>query len=429
MIIGILTIVNAFFASAEMAMVSINKNRIKVLADEGDTKAILLVKLLDEPSKLLATIQVGITLAGFFSSAFAATNLSTQLGAALTKANIPYGNQIALVLITIALSFVMLLFGELFPKRLALGMAEPIAMFSVKPIYYISRFARPFVKLLSASTNTLLRLVGVDHKDLDQKISEEEIRSMVKVGQEVGVFNQTERQMINSIFEFDDKLVKEVMTPRVDMLMVHIGRDISEVLKDLVQLKYSRIPLYKQDKDSIVGILHIKSLLVEALEKGFDGVQLEALTKEPYYVAETMPIDRLFIKLQKDQRHMALVIDEHGLMTGLVTMEDLIEEVMGNIEDEFDRKEDAVKPLGDGTYKVSGHLAIFEFNKIFHTKLQCEDADTIGGFVIKALEHIPENGEHINISNNGFSLTIEEADQRRVRRIVVKKLSSKSTNK
>lgn len=421
LIIVVLTIINAFFASAEMAMISINKNKIKVMADDGHSKAILLMKLLDEPSKFLATIQVGITLAGFFSSAFAATGLSVGLAAILSDLKIPYSNQIALVLITIALSFIMLLFGELFPKRLALQKAEPIAMFSVTPIYYVSIIAKPFVKLLSVCTNALIRLVGIDQKDLDQKVSEEEIRSMVKVGQEMGVINQTEKQMINSIFDFDDKLAREVMTPRRDVMMVDLDQTTDKVVDELVQLKYSRIPVYHEDKDNIEGIVHIKSLIISAKENGFDKLNIRELMSKPYFVAETMTIDTLFIKLQKEQQHMALLIDEHGLVTGIVTMEDLIEEVMGEIEDEFDVRRQAIKPLGEGKYRIDGGLPLFDFNEVFHTDLKCERTDTISGYIINELGELPDNDQYDVITKEHIIIEVEQVENRRIKTLIISK--------
>lgn len=422
LIIGLLTIINAFFASAEMAMVSINRNKIKVMADGGHEKAALLIQLLDEPSRFLATIQVGITLAGFFSSAYAATGLSIGLGQKLGGMNVPYSEQVALVLITVALSFIMLLFGELFPKRLALQKSEPIAMFSIKPIYYVSIIAKPFVRLLSVCTNTLIRLVGINQTDLDQKVSEEEIRSMVKVGQELGVINLTEKRMINSIFEFDDKLARAVMIPRIDVVMVDLEQSMESIMDQLVQLKYSRMPVYKGDKDNILGIIHIKSLLFSAKQNGFDNVVIEELMNEPYYVAETMAIDRLFIQLQRDHQHMALLIDEHGLVTGLVTMEDLIEEVMGEIEDEFDVKREKVVYIGQGKYRVEGGLPLFDFNEIFHTKLTCLNADTIGGYVIIELGGLPESESPQVLDRENLTIEVEKVEDRRVSTLIVNRI-------
>lgn len=425
-IIVILTCINAFFASAEMAMVSINRNRLSVLVDEGDKRAQLLEGLLLEPSKLLATIQVGITLAGFFSSAFAATGLSVHLGEWLSGNGVPYGDQIALVLITIMLSFVMLLFGELFPKRLALQKAEIVALASVRPVYYISRGTKPFVKLLSWCTNLLIRLVGIDQDNLDQKISEEEIRSMVKVGQEFGVINQTEKQMINAIFEFDDKLAREVMTPRTEVKMVDLLEDRDQVLDALIQLKYSRIPVYEKDRDKVVGVIHLKDLLSVARNQGFDGVHLKGIARAPYYVPETMAIDRLFIQLQRDHEHMALLIDEYGLMTGIVTMEDLIEEVMGNIEDEFDEHEKDVEIIPSGGYRVKGGLTLFEFNDYFHAALRSEKADTIAGFLVGLKGKMPKDLEGQVLIYGGFSFKIEEVIGKRIHTVIVNKVTEKA---
>jgi len=426
-VIIMLTLINAFFASAEMAMVSINRNRLTILAQEGDKRAELLHKLLDEPSKLLATIQVGITMAGFFSSAFAATGLSVGLSQLMSEVGLPYSDQLAIVLITILLAFVMLLFGELFPKRLALQKPEAIALASVRPIYYISRVTKPFVKLLSASTNTLIRLFGLDHEGLEQRVSEEEIRSMVKVGQEFGVINQTEKRMINNIFEFDDKLAREVMTPRMDVMMVDIGVDQAIYLERLIQLKYSRVPVYKNDKDKPLGIIHMKELLVAGKKKGFDHLDIEKLIREPYFVPETMAIDQLFIKLQKDQKHMALLIDEYGMMTGIVTMEDLIEEVMGNIEDEFDVLSFEVELMSEGGYKIDGGLPIFDFNDRFHTDLASEKADTIGGYLISLNGELPSDLLATKKVADGFIFEVIEVTDERIKTIMVKKKVSENT--
>lgn len=421
-IILILTLINAFFAAAEMAMVSINKNRLAVLVEEGDKRAVLLNKLLDEPSKLLATIQVGITFAGFFSSAFAATGLSVDFGVALSEMGIPYGRQIALVLITVLLSFIMLLFGELFPKRLALQKTETVALTAVRPVYYVSRLTKPFVMLLSGCTNMLIRALGMDHQHLDQRVSEEEIRSMVKVGQEFGVINQTEKQMINAIFEFDDKLAREVMTPRMDVIMVDLSVPADQYLEELIQLKHSRIPVYRKDKDQPLGVVHLKDLLVAAKTNGFDGVHIDTLIRSPFFVPETMSIDKLFIRLQREHEHMALLIDEYGMMTGIVTMEDLIEEVMGEIEDEFDETVSDVVVLEEGKFSIEGGLPLYDFNEAFHTHLECDNADTIGGYLIGREGQLPEELMGKVIRVEGFDLEVIEAENQRIRKLLVTKV-------
>ncbi|KJZ93814.1 Magnesium and cobalt efflux protein CorC [Clostridium sp. IBUN22A] len=326
-LIVILTLINAFFASAEMAIVSINKNKVKHLAEEGNKKATILLKLMEEPTKFLSTIQVGITLAGFFSSASAATGLSGTFGELLKSIGIPYSNEIALVVVTVILSYITLVFGELFPKRIALQNAEAIAMFSVKPILFVSKVTLPFIKLLSLSTNLLIKLFGFNVDGLDEKVSKEEIKSMVEVGQEHGVINETEKEMIDSIFEFDDKLAYEVMTPRTNVYLINIDIPLSEYIDELIEERYSRVPVYEGDTDNIIGILYMKDFFIEARKFGFDNVDIRSILQEPYFIPETKNIDELFKELQSCKKHMAILIDEYGGFSGIVSIEDLIEEI------------------------------------------------------------------------------------------------------
>ncbi|HCQ91193.1 MAG TPA: hemolysin, partial [Clostridium sp.] len=361
-LIVILTLINAFFASAEMAIVSLNKNKMKILAEEGNKKAKLLLKLMEEPTKFLSTIQVGITLAGFFSSASAATGLSGDLAQYLNRFNIPYSGQIALIIVTIILSYITLVFGELFPKRVALQKSETIAMISVMPILYISKITVPFVKLLSASTNILIRLFGLEIDGLDEKVSKEEIKSLVEVGQEHGVINETEKEMINSIFDFDDKLADEVMTPRTEVYLINIDTPLSEILDKLIEGRYSRIPVYEGQIDNIIGILYMKDFFIEARKYGFENVDIRSILQRPYFVPETKNIDELFKELQASRKHMAILIDEYGGFSGIVSIEDLIEEVMGNIEDEYDEDGPAIKKIDNNTFIIDGMLSLDDFS-------------------------------------------------------------------
>lgn len=306
-LIAVLTLLNAFFASAEMAIVSLNRNRIKVLAEEGNQKAQLLVELLKEPNKFLSTIQVGITLAGFFSSASAATGISQMVGIQLKEIGLPYAQEISLVIITIILSYFTLVFGELFPKRIALKQSETIALFSVKPILLISKLTKPFVKLLSFSTNVLIKLSGMNQEDLEEKVSREEIRSLVEAGEEHGVINEIEKEMINSIFEFDNKQAKEVMMPRTEVYLIDINRPLQSYIDELLTEQYSRIPVYEGDRDHIIGILYMKDFFTEAYKVGFDQIDIRAIMRKPYFVPECKNIDRLFKELQKSKNHMAVI--------------------------------------------------------------------------------------------------------------------------
>jgi len=418
-LIAILTLINAFFSAAEMAIVSLNKNKIKMLDEDGNKKATLLLKLMEEPNKFLSTVQVGITLAGFFSSASAATGISKNLSVYLNRLNIPYSEQISFVGVTIILSYITLVFGELFPKRIALQKSEAMAMLSVKPILFVSKAAVPFVKLLSASTNILVRLTGFETKGLDEKISKEEIKSMVEAGQENGVFNETEKAMINSIFEFDDKLASEVMTPRTEVYLIDIETPLMEYLDELIEERYSRIPVYEGDSDNIIGILYMKDFYAEARKHGFGNVDIRAILHPPYFVPETKNIDELFKELQASKKHIAVLIDEYGGFSGIVSIEDLIEEVMGNIEDEYDDDEPEIKKIDTNTFIVDGMLSIDDFNDYFNVNIESDDYDTIGGFLIDLLGRIPKGAEENDIEYENLIFKIVEVKEKRIEKIKV----------
>lgn len=420
-LIAILTLVNAFFASAEMAIVSLNRNRLKLLSDEGNKKAILLEKLMEEPSKFLATIQVGITLAGFFASASAATGLSSEFAIFLNRYNIPYSSKISIVIITIVLSYFTLVFGELYPKRIALQKSEAIAMAAVKPIVYISKITIPFVKLLSNSTNLLVRISGIQMENLEEKVSKEEIRSLIEVGQEHGVINKTEKDMIVSIFEFDNTIAEEIMTPRTEVFLIDINSASEKILQELLEEKYSRIPVYEEDVDNIIGILYMKDFVIEASVHGFNKVNIRSILRNPYFVPVTKNIDVLFKELQESKNHMAILIDEYGGFAGIVTIEDLIEEIMGNIFDEYDDAEPDIKKLDNNTYIVNGLLSINEVNDYLSLDLESEHSDTIGGFVVDLIDNIP-NEVNETVEYNNMIFKVEEVKEKRIEkvRIIIK---------
>ena len=418
-LILVLTLLNAFFASAEMAIVSVNRNRIKMLADDGNKKASLLVDLLEEPNKFLSTIQVGITLAGFFSSASAATGISEVIGASLSQIGIPYAQSISLVVITIILSYFTLVFGELVPKRIALQKSEQIAMLSVRPIVFVFKFAKPFVKLLSLSTNVLLRVIGMSDTDLEEKVSREEIKSLVDAGEEYGVINQIEKEMINSIFDFDDKLAKEVMTPRTEVYMINSQLPLS--IEELLEENYSRIPVYEGDMDNIIGILYLKDFLHEAYQVGFENVDIKKLLHRPYFVPECKNIDQLFKELQKSKNHLAVLIDEYGGFSGIVTIEDLIEEVMGDINDEYDDDDPVIRKIDNDTYIVNGLISIKELNDKLQLNLdeETEDYDTLGGFLINQIDYIPSETEECMVEYENLVFKIECVKDKRIEMVKI----------
>lgn len=418
-LIIILTSLNAFFASAEMAIVSLNKNKIRMLSEEGNKKAILLEKLMEEPSKFLATIQVGITLAGFFASASAATGLSGKFGAYLSRVGVPYSKQLALLVITIILSYFTLVFGELYPKRVALQMSEKIAMFSVRPIVTISKVTMPFIKLLSGSTNLLVRISGIKTDRLDEKVSMEEIKSLIEVGQEHGVINETEREMIESIFEFDNKVAEEVMTPRTEVFAIDINSPAREVMEELIEESYSRVPVYEEEIDNVIGILNMKDFMIEASKYDPSSVDVRKLLRTPYFVPATKSIDELFKELQATKNHMAILINEYGGFEGIVTIEDLIEEVMGKIHDEYDEGEPDIIRLEKDTYIADGLVSIADVNDYLDINLESEHSDTIGGFIVGLMGSIPVNGEEKTIEFENLTFKIEEVKEKRIEKVKI----------
>lgn len=417
LLITILTLINAFFATAEMAIVSINKNKIRILSETGNKRAKLLESLIEEPTKFLSTIQVGITFAGFFASASAGVGISEVLGEYLGSVGIPYGKSMALIGVTVILSYITLVFGELFPKRVALKKPETIAMFSVIPILITAKLVAPFIKVLSASTTFLLKITGMNISDIEGKISKEEIKSLVEVGQEHGVINEKEKEMINSIFEFDDKLAKEVMTPRTEVYLININEPIESYLDELLEMRYSRIPVYEGNLDNVIGILYIKDYVIEAKNVGFNSVDIRGILQKPYFVPESKNIDELFKELQNSKRHIAILIDEYGGFSGIVTIEDLIEEVMGNIEDEYDDDEPDIERIDENTFVIDGLVALDYINDQLHLNLKSNNHETISGLLIDMIGTIPDEGEKRTIEYENYTFKIEEIKEKRIDRV------------
>ncbi len=416
LLILILTLLNAFFAASEMAMVSVDKKKLSVQAEEGNQKAKMLLDLLKEPSKFLSTIQVGITFAGFFSSASAAVGISGDFGRLLESFKIPFAKDIAFVLVTLTLSYITLVLGELVPKRVALQNAERFSMFAVKSINIIAKIMNPFVRFLSFSTNAIMRLFGFSTIGVEEKITLEEIRSMVEVGQAQGIINPIEREMIDSIIGFDDKLAEEIMTARTEVFMIDLEDPIDEYLEDILELKFSRIPVYEGDVDDILGILYIKDFLLEAYKVGFNNVDIRKILRPAYFIPERKNINDLFNELQTKKKHMAVLIDEYGGFSGIVTMEDLIEEIVGDIDDEYDHDEPDIKKIDDKNFIVKGVISIKELNSNLNTKLDedSENYDTLGGFLIDLIGYIPNDGEQVTTQFENIEFHIEKIDERRI---------------
>jgi len=418
-VILVLMLINAFFAGAEMALVSVNKSRLNMLSEEGNKKAKLIQKLLNEPTRFLSTIQVAITLSGFFASASAATGISKSLASSLEHLNIPYTEQISFVFVTVLLSFITLVYGELVPKRIALQKAESFSMFAVPIVVMVSKIAAPFVKLLTMSTNLTLKLIGMKAENLEEMISREEIQSMVAMGMEQGVFNDIEHEMINSIIEFDDKLAREIMTPRINVFAIDVSKPREEYFDGIFEKKFSRIPVYEEDIDNIVGVLYIKDLLREAKKNGFDNIDIRKILHKPYLVPDTKNIDELFKEMQHLKKYFAVLINEYGEFSGIVTIEDLVEEVMGDIEDEYDRNTPGIIKIDEHTALLEGLVSVDDINSKFDLDLDTETADTISGLVIDRLGYIPVKGEHITVLVDGIKIDILSVSGKRIDKLKI----------
>lgn len=424
----VLIALNAFFASAEIAILSINENKIRFLADEGDKKAQQLLTMRDKPEGFLSTIQIGITLAGFLASAFAASSFAEPLVVWLTQdvgvdfVSAATLNTICVVLITLILSFFTLVFGELVPKRVAMKKSDRVARGAVGVIMGIAKVTKPIVWLLSASTNGVLRLIGVNPQEDEESVTEEEIRMMVDIGEEEGAIASNEREMIENIFEFNNMSAEDVMTHRTDVTAIWIDDTKDEILSLIEQTGYSRFPVYDEDIDDIIGVVNTRDYLFNLQKK--QPVELRRMMRPAYFVPESVRTDVLFRNMQKEKVHIAIVVDEYGGTSGIVTMEDLLEEIVGNIYDEFDpQAERDIEQLEENLWRVNGSLELDVLAETLDmTFPETDEFDTVGGLVFSQLINIPDDGAHPEVDVWGLHIRVEELTDRRVEWALVSKL-------
>lgn len=414
-ILVVLILLNAYFAASEIAFISINDTKIEKQVKEGNKKAKQIQKMLKNPSEFLATIQIGITLAGFLSSAFASDAFADILAPALYKIfpmiSIQVFKGISIVLITIILSFFTLVFGELVPKRLAMKYYEKIAFSSIGVIRFLSIITLPFVKVLSAVTNFISKLFGISENE-EEVVTEEEIKMMIDEGEEKGTIQQEEKEMIHNIFEFNDITVSEVMTHRTDVYAIEMDSEINDIIKELDDYKYSRIPVYEETIDNIKGILFVKDLLKYL--HGKKAIKIKNIMREAYFVSENKPINELFKNLQKNKMQMAIVVDEYGGTAGIVTMEDLLEEIVGNIFDEYDDFENDYTKIDDNTFLINGSVSINDLKKILKIDLPEGDYETLSGYLIDLLGRLPKDNETPIIETKQVNYKIEKSEDKRI---------------
>lgn len=419
-VLVVLILLNAYFAASEIAFISLNDAKIEKQAKEGNKKAKQIYKMLKNPSKFLATIQIGITLAGFLSSAFAsdafADKLAPMLNNLLPMLGTDTWRTISIILITILLSFFTLVFGELVPKRLAMKYYEKVSFGTIGVIRGISFITAPFVKLLTFSTNVISKIFGVKENE-EEIVTEEEIKIMIDEGEEKGTIDQEEKELLNNVFEFNDTTASEIMTPRIDIFALKISQDLYEVLDELDDYKYSRIPVYEDTIDNIKGIILIKDILKDLRDK--KKINIKKLIKEVHFVPESVPIDKLFRQLQRNKMQMAIVIDEYGGTAGLVTMEDILEELVGNIFDEHDEEELEYELIDENTYMVNGNISIGDLEKIIGIEISDGDYETLSGYLLGKLEELPPEGEETIIEDGKLTYKIEEYEDKRIKRVKI----------
>ncbi len=409
----ILIALNAFFAATEIAVISLNEKKVRALAEDGNKKAVKMLKIIEEPTQFLSTIQIGITLAGFLGSAFAADNFAEVLSAAISKAfnlsadNTKIINTVAVVLVTLILSYFTLIFGELVPKRIAMKHKEKLANSVCGIISFLAAVLKPIIWFLTISTNAVLRLVGIDPHEKEEPVSEEDIVLMLDAGADEGSLDHDDIEYIKNVFKLDKMTAEDVMTPRKSVISISYDASDKEILEIIEEESYSRIPVYEDNPDKIIGILHACDYLLKRNEKNFD---LKSILHTPVFVPETVSLDVLFKDMQTDHNHLAVVVNEYGETSGIVTMEDILEEIVGEIWDERDEEIDEFKKIGDNTYKVLCTASLEDFREYFKLEDEQElDVSTVNGWITEITGIIPEVNYSFDYKN--LTVTITKADQ------------------
>ncbi|WP_419643895.1 hemolysin family protein [Victivallis vadensis] len=420
--LGFLILLNAFFASSEVALISLKPATVRRLGTEGGRRGRRLADLVGNSGRFLATVQVGVTFAGFMASAFAADTFSEPVTGWLYGLGFQFLSKkilggVIMVAITILLSYISLVFGELVPKQLGLRYAEAVALNVAGPIDFIARVTAPFVWFLNASVDFVLRLFGVTPGN-SQEVTEEEIRMMVDIGEENGAIESDEKRMIENVFEFNNTTAAEVMTHRTEMVALDIEAPPEEVEKVLMSCGFSRVPVYREDIDEIIGFLHFREYL-SAKVQGNSAPDIRKLLKPVYLAPETMRANILFRNMQSKKFGMAIILDEFGGTSGLVTIEDLLEEIVGSLYDEYDEADIEIEQLGEGEWRIDGSMRLDEISRRLDLALPEEEYDTIGGLVFGMLNEVPTVGATVELPVSGISIRVESVEERRVDKVIL----------
>lgn len=429
----VLVLINAFFAMSEIAIISLNDNVIDKMDEEGNKKAKQINKLTQNSSSFLSTIQIGVTLAGFLTSASASQSFADML----TDAAMNIGalgqyrgvvHTVSVVVITIVMSYFSLVLGELAPKRMAMQKPEKISFIVVGPLLFFAKLCKPFIKFLSLSTNLVVRLFGFDPNAEEENVTEEEIRMMVDVGEEKGVIENIQKEMINNIFEFDDINVADVMTHRTDMIAVEDTDSLESVVDLSIKYGFSRLPVYHEDPDEIIGVIYIKDLLKFIDEELPDDKGPADIMRQAYYVPSTKSCGSLFSEMTEKRTQFAVVVDEYGGTAGIITLEDLIEAIVGNIQDEYDHEDEEIVELDDKTFTVDGITSIEEVNETIGDKIPEGDYETLGGFLTSRLGYLPHGEQKTEVEYLNLRFTILNMEDKRVGKVRIEIIPEETTD-
>lgn len=429
----LLIILNAFFAATEIAVISLNENKLKHQFDEGDKKAGKMLKMVQQPTGFLSTIQIGITLAGFLGSAFAADSFSDILMGWLSKVfgvkATPTLDAVSVIVITLILSYFTLVLGELVPKRIAMKSPEKFARTVCSAILVLEKMLKPIVWFMTVSTNAVLRVFGINPNTEEESVSEDDILLMIDIGEEKGTIDSDEKEMIENIFEFNNTPVNEIMIHRTSVTFIDVESTPEEIMEIIKESEFSRFPVYEENVDTIVGILIAREYLMEYMKN--DSPDIKNLVHPTKFVHESVFADILFKDMQKSHVHMCIVVDDFGGTSGIITLEDLLEEIVGNIYDETDEqhKPDITK-LGDNLWRIAGSTQLDDINEALEIDIdyETEEYKTLGGLVFSEIPSIPEDGSKIEVTTKGLEIKVEELTDLRVEWALVSKTEPDNTD-
>lgn len=430
-ILIVLILINAFFSLSEIAVITLNDKKIKKMAQNGHIKAIKVLSLIENYGDFLATIQVGVTLSGFLTSASASKSFSDPISQSLSFLNIPYEilGGISTFIVTIVLSYFSLVLGELVPKKIAMQYSETVSFSVVNILIFTSKIFKPFIKLLSSSTNIIIRILGMSPDANEKVVTEEEILMLVDAGEEKGIIEQKAKDMIENIFEFDNTAASEIMTHRTDVIAAENTVPIKEIMKIAIKTGKSRIPIFREDLDNIIGILHVKDILKFVAKDTFKTINIKDIIRPVMFIPNSKRCNEIFSDFTSNKIQIAIVVDEYGGTEGLITMEDLVESILGNIQDEYDQENEEIHRINDNTFTVDGTTPIDEIEETFNIKIPKGNYDTIAGFMTSKLGKIPkkDSNDYVNIGNIKF--VAYEVTDRRISTIQVLKDSNDNDNK